>query len=101
MRVILSAKAIWAAAKDADVAEKVRTASIIARKSRVDMEICYDGGTDVLGPIDTIGAGGTRGAKDVDNVGNGAMTAGAADCAIWGSSESSTKWSTVISPVMS
>ena len=33
VRVILSAKAVWAAAKDADVAEKVRTASIIARKS--------------------------------------------------------------------
>ena len=34
MRVILSAKAVWAAATDVDVAEKVRTASIIARKSR-------------------------------------------------------------------
>ena len=33
VRVILSAKAVWAAANDADVAKKVRTASIIARKS--------------------------------------------------------------------
>ena len=33
MRVILLAKAIWAAANDADVAEKVWTAFIIARKS--------------------------------------------------------------------
>ena len=33
MRVILSAKAEWATAKDADMAEKVRTASIIVRKS--------------------------------------------------------------------
>ena len=31
MRVILSAKAVWAAAKDANVAEKVRTTSKIAR----------------------------------------------------------------------
>ena len=34
MRVLLSAKAVWAAAKDVDVAEKVRTASIMVRKSR-------------------------------------------------------------------
>ena len=40
MRVILLAKAMWAVAKDADVAEKVQTASIIVKKSRVDMEIC-------------------------------------------------------------
>ena len=39
MRVILSAKVVWAAVKDADVVEKVQTASIIVRKSRVDMEI--------------------------------------------------------------
>ena len=29
VRVIFSAKVVWAAAKDADVAEKVRTASLI------------------------------------------------------------------------
>ena len=62
MWVILSAKAIWAAAKDANVAEKVRTASITARKSQVDMEICCGGGADVLGPSDVVGAGGIRGA---------------------------------------
>ena len=33
MRVILSVIVVWAAAKDDDVAEKVRTASIIVRKS--------------------------------------------------------------------
>ena len=33
MRVILSAKAVWVVTKDADVVEKVQTASIIARKS--------------------------------------------------------------------
>ena len=71
--VILSAKVVWAAANDADVAEKVLTASIIARKSRVDMEICCGGAADVLGPSDVVGAGGA---------GDGAMTIGAADDAI-------------------
>ena len=58
MRAILSAKAVWAAVKDADVAEKERTASIMARKSRVDMEICCGGAADVLGPSVAVGAGG-------------------------------------------
>ena len=57
---ILSTKAIWAAVNDADVAEKERTASIMARKSRVDMEICCGGAADVLGPSDAVGAGGVR-----------------------------------------
>ena len=35
---ILSTKAVWATTKDVDVAEKVRTASIMVRKSRVDMD---------------------------------------------------------------
>ena len=82
MRVILSAKAVWAATKDVDVAEKVRITSIIVRKSRVDMEICCGGGVDVLGPTDAIGAKGIGGAEDISDVGNGAMTAGAADGAI-------------------
>ena len=54
MLVILSAKAVWAVAKDADVDEKVWTASIIARKSRVDIEICCGGGADVLCPTDVV-----------------------------------------------
>ena len=82
VRVILSAKVVWAAAKGADVAENVRTASIIARKSRVDMEICFSGGTDVLGLTDAAGAGGIGGAEDAGDVGNGAMTDGAVDGAI-------------------
>ena len=82
VRVILSAKAVWAATKDVDVAKKVRIASIIVRKSQVDMEICCGGGANVLDPTDTVEAGGTRGtegAKDVDDVGNGAMIVGASD----------------------
>ena len=72
--VILSAKAVWAAAKDADVAKKVWIVSIIARKSRVDMEICCGGGADVLSPSDAVGVGGTGSAGEADDVGNGAMT---------------------------
>ena len=79
MRVILLAKAVWAAAKDAVVADKVWTAFIIVRKSRVDMEICCGGGADVLGSTDVVGAGGTGDAEDVDDVGNGEVTAAATD----------------------
>ena len=43
------------------------------------MKICYSGGADVLGLTDNVGAGGTGGAEDVGDVGNGAVTAGAAD----------------------
>ena len=96
VHVILLAKAVWVAAKDANVDEKVRTVSIMVRKSRVDMEICCGGRADVLGPFDAVGAGGTGGAEDADDVGNGAVTAGAVDGAIWGSSVSSTGWSTAI-----
>ena len=67
----------------------------------MDMEICYGGGADVLGPIDAVGAGGTGGAEDAGDVGNGVVTVGAADGAICGSSVSSAGWSTVISPAMS
>ena len=56
MRAILSAKAVWAAVNDADVAEKERTASIMATKFGVDMEICCGGAVDVLGPSDAVGA---------------------------------------------
>ena len=85
MRVILSTKVVWAAAKDADVVEKVRTTSIIVRKSRVDMNTCCSGGSDVLGPIEFVGAGGTRDAKDAGVEGNGAVTTGAMDGGIKGS----------------
>ena len=54
MRVILSASAIWAAAKDAEVTEMARTASMMDRKSRVDIVICCGGGAEVLGPATSI-----------------------------------------------
>ena len=65
------------------------------------MEICYGGGADVLGLTDVVGAGGTGGVEDAEDVGNGVVTIGATDAAIWGSSVSSTGWSTAISPAMS
>ena len=37
MQVILSARAAWAVANDADVAENVRTASMMVKKSQVEM----------------------------------------------------------------
>ena len=83
------------------MAKKVQTESIRARKSRVDMEICCSGGTDVLGLTDVVGAGGNGDAEDADNIGNGAVTAGATDGVIWGFSISFTGWSTAISPAMS
>ena len=43
---IISAKAVWAAENDADVAAKKRTASIMARKSRADTKMCCGGAAD-------------------------------------------------------
>ena len=54
MRDILSARAAWAAIKDAKVMEKVRTAFIMAGKSRVEMVICYGGGVEELGPAKSV-----------------------------------------------
>ena len=82
MRIILSAKVVWEAAKDADVAKKVRTTSIMVRKSRVDMDTCCSGYSDVLGPVESAGAGGTGGVKDAGVVGNGVVTVEAIDGAI-------------------
>ena len=75
VRVILSARAAWAVANDVAVVENVLTASMMVRKSRVEIVICCGGGAEVLvatlfggavlgpwGPEKTegSGAGGTR-----------------------------------------
>ena len=62
--------------------EKMRTASMMARKSRVDIEICYGGGAVVLDLATFVGAvvlgvEGPRGTEDTGPVGNGAVIAGA------------------------
>ena len=81
MRVILLARAAWVATKDADVGEKVLSASLMARKFRADNEICCSGGAVVLGPGESLGAKvlgakGFGGTEDAGVVGNGAMIAG-------------------------
>ena len=50
VRVILSARVVWAVANDADVEENVRTESMMVRKFRVEIVIYCGGGADVLGP---------------------------------------------------
>ena len=60
----------------------MRTASIIARKSPRDIEICWSAGADVLGPSESEGAGGTGGIEEAGEVGNGAVTVGAMDTGI-------------------
>ena len=54
MHDIVSTKVAWAAAKDAEVMEKVRIASIMTRKSRVEMVICCGGGAEELGPAKSV-----------------------------------------------
>ena len=81
MRVILLARAAWAVANDADMAENVRTASMMTRKSRVDIEIYCRGGVVVLGPTTSagavvLGAEGSGGAEDAGAIGNGVVEAG-------------------------
>ena len=72
---ILSAKAIWAVVNDVDVDEKERTASIMMRKSLVDMEICCGGGgaADVLGPSVAVGAGGAGDSVVITGTANDAI----------------------------
>ena len=48
VRVILSIMAAWEVANDADMAENVRTASMMTRKSKVDIELYYGGDVVVL-----------------------------------------------------
>ena len=82
MHIILSPRAVWAAAKDAEVTEKARTTSMMARKSQVKMVICCGGDAEVLGPATSAGAVvlGTRGSgggEEVGAMGNGVVVAGA------------------------
>ena len=68
MRMILSARAAWAVANDADVEENVQTASMMVRNSRVEIVIYCGGGVEVLGPAISVGvvlgAEGSGGAED-------------------------------------
>ena len=62
--------------------EKVRTASMMARKYRVEMVICCEGNAEVLGPatyagVVVMGTEGSGGVEDAGAVGNGVVVAGA------------------------
>ena len=64
------------------MAENVRTTSMMARKSRVDIEICCDNGAVMLGLATSVGAvvlgaEGFGGAEDAEALGTGAVVAGA------------------------
>ena len=78
MQVILSARVAWAVENDADVEENVRTASMMVRKSRVEIVIYCRGGAEVLGPAASVrvvlGAEGSGCAKEAGAVGKGAGT---------------------------
>ena len=54
MHDILPDRTAWAATKDAKVMEKVQTASIMARKSWVEMVICCEGGAEEMGPAKSV-----------------------------------------------
>ena len=82
IRAIRSAKAAWTVAKEADVAAKVHTEVIMARKSRGEMGIVSIGAAEVPGLTETIGTRGTRGS---DDVGSGLVAVGTVDVRMWGS----------------
>ena len=46
--------------------------------------MCCNGGADVLGPVDSEGAGGIGGVEEAGDVGSGAVTVGAVNAGIWG-----------------
>ena len=48
VQVIFSTRVAWAVTNDTDVEENVRTASMMVRKSRVEIVIYYGGGAEVL-----------------------------------------------------
>ena len=56
VRVILSVRAAWAVANDAAIEENVWTASMMIRKSRVEIVICCRGGAEVLAAEHSVGA---------------------------------------------
>ena len=70
VRVILSASAAWEAANDAIMAENVRTASMIVRKSLVERVMYCLGGVEVLGPAipDRVVGMGPNGSEAVEGI---------------------------------
>ena len=71
MRVILPASTAWEAANDAVVAENVRTASMIVKKSLVERVMYCGGGAEMLSPsISDLAVGmGPEGSGGVEGIG--------------------------------
>ena len=69
--------------KEAEVAANERTTIIIAKKSQGEIEIVSKRNAEVLGPVESIGTGGTEGENDV---GNGFSANRVMDAGMWGSS---------------
>ena len=81
MRVILSTRAAWEVANDTDVEDNVRTASMMVRKSRVEILICYGGGAEVLVATPFVGAVlGARGPEKTEGIGAGGIGARGGRC---------------------
>ena len=87
VRVIRSTKVAWAIAKEVDVAVKVWTKVIMARKAWGEMGIVSIGAAEVLGPAESIGTGRIRGSNEV---GGGLVAVGIMDVGMWGSSTGAT-----------
>ena len=83
VRAICSTKAVWAVAKEADVAAKVWIEVIMDIKSPGEMRIVSIGVAEVLGPTESTGAGGTGGSDDGSS---GLVEVGIVDVGMWGSS---------------
>ena len=80
VRVILSATAVWVVANDAAVVENARTASMMVRKSRVEIVICCGGGAEVLAATSSVGAVlGPGGPKKTEGSGAGGTGARGGD----------------------
>ena len=84
MRAIRSAMADCAVAKDWDETAKLRTTTMMARKSSAVMWIDATGGEDELGPTGVVGVGGKECATGTGVAGIGSK-ARAADIVMWGS----------------
>ena len=80
VQVILSARAAWAVANDAAIVENVRTASMMVRKSLVEIVICWGGGAKVLAATPSVGAVlGVGGLEKIEGSGAGGTKAGGGD----------------------
>ena len=77
VRVIQSLRAAWAVANDAVVVENMQTASMMVRKSRVEIVICCGGGAEVLTAAPSVGAVlGPWGPKKIEGSGADGIGAG-------------------------